>query len=138
MEPVIFHDSFSGLLTLIKQGRFSGDSPNRLYYFSCSGTLGGLTSAVQSSRFPENKVVEVLEMLVEAERDNRVSWRTDPSSEDYEDCERTRFCRMLHRAREMGAVIPFWNPFSEHYDAYWNLPAMRRFLGNSVLYANRI
>lgn len=135
---VVLYDSFSYLLGMIKRGEFSGDSPNHLYYFGCTGTVEGVMSTAQCYGFPKNKTIEVLEMLARAEQDGRVSWREPqhPNRDEDINRERTRFCFMLEKARQMGAVIPEWNPFSNHFHAYWNLPAMHSFLGSSVDYAN--
>lgn len=131
---VVLYDSFSYLLRLIKRGNFTGDSPNHIYYFGCTGTVEGVMNTVRLYEFPEDRIIEVLEMLARAEQDKRVFWRSaDPLSDE---CE--RFCRMLQRARLMGATIPLWDFESAHHDAYWNIPAMRQFLGNSVAYANNI
>lgn len=132
---VKFYDSFSYLLGQIKRGEFPGDAPNHLYHFGCTGTLEGVMDTVRSYEFPEDKIAGVLEMLAFAAQDGRVSWRM---SQTLGKSEQSRFRSTLRKAREMGAEIPDWDQHSKHYDAYWNIPAMRRFLGNSVTYANRI
>lgn len=135
---VKLYDSFSYLLLMIKHGEFEGDTPESLYHFGCTGTLEGVMDTVRNYEFPMERLEQVLEMLVAAEAQGRVSWRSPGSRSVRDEAEVQRFRNTLQKAREMGANIPEWNYHSRHYDAYWNIPAMRDFLGNSVTYANRV
>jgi hypothetical protein len=72
-------------------------------------------------------------------KSHQVVFRRSPGSRSVqEEAEIQRFQNTLQKAREMGANIPEWDYHSTHYDAYWNIPAMRKFLGDSVIYANQI
>lgn len=135
---VKLYDSFSYLLMMIKRGEFEGDTPESLYHFACTGTIEGVMSTVKNYEFPVEKLEAVMEMLVVAEAQGRVSWRSPGSRSVMGDAEIQRFQNTLQKAREMGAQIPEWDYHSRHYDAYWNIPAMRTFLGDSVIYANRV
>ena len=71
----------------------------------------------------------VMAELDKAKKDGRVFWRQYPNLVSSENSE--TFLKMLQKAREMGAEIPEWNYGSEHFDAYWNIPAMRKFFNES-------
>jgi hypothetical protein len=135
---VKLYDSFSYLLIMIKRGEFEGDTPESLYHFGCTQTLEGIMKTVRNCEFPLERLGTVLEMLVAAEAQGRVSWRSPGSALMSRSQEIQRFQNTLQKAREMGADIPEWDYHSTHYDAYWNIPAMRKFLGDSVIYANRV
>jgi hypothetical protein len=131
-----FYDSFSYLLIMIKRGEFVGDTPNSLYHFGC--TRLGAAKTVELYEFPLEKLPALMNMLEKAEAEGRVSWRADKALYILDSTEKERFQKTLTKAREMGASIPKWNCDSGHYNAYWNTPAMREFLGDSVTYANPI
>lgn len=72
--------------------------------------------------------------LTEVEHD-RVFWRL--TGQDADALNRTRFRKMLERARRINSDIPLWES-SRHPDAFWNIPAMRDCLGSYFTYANRV
>ena len=113
-------DSFSFLFIHFKRGDgvWRGDDKNSLYFF------GSMREAA-IARKDEFGYDYVMSELDKAEKDGRVFWREHIYLMD--EGNRETFQRMLAKAREMGAEIPEWNELSKHYDAFWNIPAMRKF-----------
>lgn len=115
-------DSFSMLLLSFKRGEgpWWGDSDNCLYFF------GSMKDAAKEKR-DEFGYDYVMSELDKAEKDGRVFWREHLSCSSSENI--PRFQLMLAKAREMGAEIPEYN--GQNYDAFWNIPAMRRWFASS-------
>lgn len=135
-NPVRLNDSFSYLLRRVRRGEFQGDTPRDIYYFGCARDKEAIASTVRNYDFPVELLPGVLAMLAGAEAEGRVSWKIEARYGSL--VEQDRFRVMLDKARSMGAMIPDWDECLEHRDAYWNIPAMRRFLEDSVFYVNRI
>jgi len=138
-KPILF-DSFGYLLIAFRKGTFVGDAPNHVYHF---GTMKkGITDP--DSRYSENYKVSqedinmILGWLKVAEDEGRLHWRTCENITNPQEIE--RFQTTLGALRRLGASIPEWNPLACRGapNAFWNVPAMREFLGDSVEYANSI
>lgn len=130
-------DSFSLLLVAIRDGKFNGDCPNTFYYFGCMKSMQAVFSTVEGYDFPQEMLPSVLEMLDKAEKDGRVFWRENDNY--FRQGEYDRFNNLLAAMRKVNPNIPNWGGIhSSSCDAFWNIPEMRRFLGDSVNYAFRV
>lgn len=137
IKPKLF-DSFGYLLIMLKRGEWHGDKPHHVYHFGTM--LEGITDP--SSRYSQNYGVSqetINDLLVElkaAELDGRLLWRQNKYLRH--ESEQARFQATLSTLRRLGADIPEYQPSGLYEDCYWNIPAMREFLGDRVEYANSI
>lgn len=119
-------------------GRPPKDAPHHVYHF-VDRREGLHYPAYNYAGFygvyPED-IDAVLKRLETAESEGRLSFRNGNYLRSLREVE--RFQNTLVALRKLGAEIPEWDPDSTHFDAFWNVPAMRRFLGGSVKYANDI
>lgn len=137
IKPKLY-DSFGYLLVMIKRGEWHGDKPHHVYHFGTM--LEGINHP--ETRYSQNYGVsqEVIDrLLVElkgAESEGRLLWRQNAYLRH--ESEQERFQATLATLRRLGADIPEYQPTGPYTDCYWNIPAMREFLGDRVEYANRI
>ena len=140
MEKPVLFDSFGYLLIAFRKGNFVGDAPNHVYHFGTmrEGITHRETNYSENYRVSQEDIDMILGWLKVAEDQGRLHWRqclqiTDP-------LEIERFQATLGALRRLGASVPEYNPSSCRTppNVYWNVPAMREFLGDSVEYANRI
>ncbi len=128
---VTLYTSFASLLELVRDGRW-GDTNHSLYHFMIFPRLGNLLMLASVVGCPVDRLEPVLQDLVWAEEDGRVSWqhgiRNSPE-------EMERFGRMLERAREMGAFIPICSR-AQAERICSNEMAIRRFLSHSVRFVD--
>lgn len=136
-RPVLF-DSFGSLLVLYRQGKYTGDRPNFVYHFGTMlrSVTGPDARYAQSYHVTPEDILKVLGWLAAAEADGRLFWRETTSI--YSQEELGRFQNTLAALRRLGADIPEYINSRTHPSAYWNVPAMREFLGGSVEFANPI
>ena len=136
-KPLLF-DSFGYLLTLFREGKFKGDAPHHVYHFSTrrEGIHDPVTDYSGLYGVSPEDIDNILKGLETAESEGRLSFRGGEYLQSREAVE--RFQNTLAALRNLGAEIPEWYPSTTHFNAFWNIPSMRRFLGDSVEYANGI
>lgn len=134
-KPILF-DSFGYLLILFREGKFKGDAPHHVYHFNTflEGAKDPDVDYSGQYKVSPEDIDGILKDLETAESEGRLQWRRGLTSQD----ELGRFLNTLVALRKLGAEIPEWSPSVVHFDAFWNVPAMRRFLKDSVEYANGI
>ncbi len=127
---VVFHTSFTHLLLQVRRGGWH-DTPDCLYHFFGAGRLEDIIILVRFVGCSFDQVERTLLQLVRAEREGRVSWRSQVFTAENE---KQRFRQTLRKATEMGAPVP-WYPDDDAI-IYCDSSYMRRFLRNAVLFAN--
>ena len=135
MPRPFLYDSFSYLVMMIKNGMDYWDTYDSIYYFGTTFDPPTLARTINDFDLTPEMVQRLTDQLCSAVEDGRVFWRLTGQNADA--LNRTRFKNMLRCARSLNSDIPLWET-TRHPDAFWNIPAMRDFLGSSVTYANRV
>lgn len=135
MPRPFLYDSFSFLAMNIKNGMDYWDTWDSIYYFGTTFDPPTLARTINDFNLTPEMSERLTSQLCQAVEDDRVFWRL--TGQDADALNRTRFRKMLERARRINSDIPLWES-SRHPDAFWNIPAMRDFLGSYFTYANRV
>jgi hypothetical protein len=145
MKPILI-DSFGMLLSKFLKGEYVGDEPHYIYYFAAmrEAVFSPECDYLKSKTNPHGRATEeqlnaLLSLLKVAENDGRCNWRQDRYIRHKS--EKNRFRLMLSKLRELGANdIPEWIESNKDgfNDAYWNIPAMREFIGDRIDYMFKV
>jgi hypothetical protein len=137
IKPKLY-DSFGYLLVMLKRGEWHGDMSHHVYHFGTmlEGINHPETRYAQNYGVSQDAIDRLLVELKVAESEGRLLWRQNEYLRH--ESEKERFQATLATLRRLGADIPEYQPTGPYPDCYWNIPAMREFLGDRVEYANRI